>query len=275
MMTKEQVAERIEKKHKDIEKINKRIAKWSVDLSKEELDIAKEYGFMSYDNPLKNETRKKLMAISSAHERSKYFNEVDELARAYRELTEAEATLAKYEVQMTEIVNYENEDKIEVLVDFLNNWRAKAYEWYVKNSEKYIELKEKEDEEFEKYIKTSNLHFSNYREKMYAERRFLTDYYSDIASLTKELTQYKTLDVAKLNKILDDEVTNKYKDLVKRITAVVGEIKDVANLRIGEQRGEINGTVKGTLGTARVETISAGGYNIQVFHYRVLVHKVK
>ena len=79
----------------------------------------------------------------------------------------------------------------------------------------------------------------------------------------------------KLNKILDDEVTNKYKDLVRRITKVVGEIQDVSNLSIGSKQGEINGTVKGTKGIATVDTISAGGYNIQCFHYRVLVHKVK
>ena len=47
---------------------------------------------------------------------------------AYSDLREAQNTLEKYQVQLTEIVNFENEDKIEILVEFLNKWRAQAYD---------------------------------------------------------------------------------------------------------------------------------------------------
>lgn len=94
----------------------------------------------------------------------------------------------------------------------------------------------------------------------------------------------KSFDLEKLNKILAQEKQAKYEDLCNRISAVVGEIQDVSNLSIGNQRGELNGIVMGSKGSARVETIGAGGYNVgeivnvrqgQVFHYRVLVHKIK
>lgn len=81
-------------------------------------------------------------------------------------------------------------------------------------------------------------------------------------------------DLDKLNRILSDEKQGKYEDLINRVTAVVGEITDVSNLSIGRQQGELNGTIEGINGKCSVETIGAGGYNIQCFHYRVLIHKL-
>lgn len=93
-----------------------------------------------------------------------------------------------------------------------------------------------------------------------------------------------SIDEEKLNKVIEDEKVRKYEDLCARISAVVGEITDCDYLSIGAKTGELNGIVTGTNGKARVETIGAGGYNVgtivnvrcgQVFHYRVLVHKLK
>lgn len=85
----------------------------------------------------------------------------------------------------------------------------------------------------------------------------------------------KGFDIEKLNKMLAREKENKYFDLCNRISEVVGEITDARGLSIGRQHGELNGVVDGTKGSARIETIGAGGYNIQCFHYRVLVHKIR
>ena len=82
------------------------------------------------------------------------------------------------------------------------------------------------------------------------------------------------IDEQLLDKYLDKEVESKYKALVARITEKAGEIEDASGLYIANN-GEINGLVKGTKNTVRVETITAGGYNIQILHYRVLVHIVK
>jgi len=45
-------------------------------------------------------------------------------------------------------------------------------------------------------------------------------------------------------------------------------------LRIG-MNGEINGIVRGEKGAVTVETIGVGGWNIQKFHFRVLVKEYK
>ena len=77
-----------------------------------------------------------------------------------------------------------------------------------------------------------------------------------------------------LNKVLDREVTNKRDALIYRTNEKIGDIVDASGLYIGSN-GEINGFVVGTTGKARVETIYAGGYNIQCLHYRVLIKVVK
>ena len=103
-------------------------------------------------------------------------------------------------------------------------------------------------------------------------------------SLSAGHYELRSINEEKLNKVIEDEKVRKYEDLCVRISDVVGKILDCDNLSIGAKTGELNGIVIGTDGKARVETIGAGGYNVgtivnvrcgQVFHYRVLVHKIK
>lgn len=63
-----------------------------------------------------------------------------------------------------------------------------------------------------------------------------------------------------------------------RVEKAVGKAADFSFLcvRSGNsmEGAAINGYVEGEHGRAKVETIHAGGWNIQRFHYRVLVHKL-
>jgi hypothetical protein len=62
-------------------------------------------------------------------------------------------------------------------------------------------------------------------------------------------------------------------DLYNRIKRETGEIVTWNNITVTPKG--LNGYVKGKLGAVNVETIMAGGYNIQRLHYRVILHKVK
>ena len=73
-----------------------------------------------------------------------------------------------------------------------------------------------------------------------------------------------------LDEVLTKEVESKRAKLIARVEKKTGKITDASALRIGAN-GELNGVVKGEKDIAEVNTITAGGYNIQCLHYRVLV----
>lgn len=213
--------------------------------------------------------------------------------------------LDKYNIQLQK----EKAPKNKALVDFLNNWEKMAREWYIENSKYMInEMNKHHDELYtqllnDNYFKMSWEEKRNYRGQFNRYYDSMNKFLKDnefISSTTIELTgvgfykedkenddydslfgyfsskgAYKgSLDMNTLDKRLAQEKQRKYEDLVRRISEVVGEIQDASNLSIGDQNGELNGIVKGSKGSAKVQTIGAGGYNIQVFHYRVLVHKI-
>ena len=61
-------------------------------------------------------------------------------------------------------------------------------------------------------------------------------------------------------------------DLYNRVKAITGEVTDCSNIYWGGKC--LDGYVVGKNGKAKVDTIEAGGYNIQRWHLRVLVHKM-
>lgn len=78
--------------------------------------------------------------------------------------------------------------------------------------------------------------------------------------------------MSKLAKDLIEEANRKYDFIIERTNAIVGEITDASGLTVGS-KDDLNGYIIGTRGVAKVQTIGAGGYNIQCFHFRTLIHK--
>lgn len=76
----------------------------------------------------------------------------------------------------------------------------------------------------------------------------------------------------KLKKDLKDEADRKYDFIIERTNSIVGTITDASDLRVGD-KGDLNGFIKGENGVAKVQTIGAGGYNIQCFHFRTLINR--
>lgn len=111
----------------------------------------------------------------------------------------------------------------------------------------------------------------------YTELNALKKMYYDVAhSISKEVYSADAEDNVnheELDKILEKEMQKRYNNLVTKVTKVTGKIIDASYLTIGVD-GNLNGIIVGEDGKAKVNTIGAGGYNIQCYHFRTLVHKI-
>lgn len=221
-----------------------------------------------------------------------------EVSENLQKLYELKIVADNWEVKYNKSSNFDNEEKIPVLVEFLERWKALAKSWYMENANEYLKLKQNEKKQMEKDFnelsKDDKAYFEKYRGRWWKsdwEARWRQDYYSDIQSLTRDIARLRghsvgdwtnreyvydsvEVDEDKLDKVLETEKKAKYRDLVHRITAEVGTIQDVSHLHIAAT-GQLNGIVTGDKGKASIETVGAGGYAIQCFHYRTLIHKIK
>jgi hypothetical protein len=266
MSKREELLIKIEKKEEQIKKIEKKIAKYEAKKTSEK-EFIKEYGWLTHFEENKD------------YYKEQFIKDCDyEIRYAEQDLRNNQNTLENYKSQLEKIINFEKEDKIQVLVDFLNEWKENAYNWYIENSKRLVELRKNYESELETYLDSYiNRYgdFNSWSHKYRTEKQFEKDYYSSINQFTFEITSYiGRVDTSKLKKALEEEATRKYKDLVKRITEKSGEIVDISKLKIAAN-GDLNGVVIGKKNKVEVETISAGGYNIQCFHYRVLVKVLK
>ena len=302
-MNREELQDRIAKIDTKIEKINKRITKWSVGMSEEAKELCKAvldtkegsqqqsaayHAYRDFYNLHKDDP-----AVENPNDYNKGPS-MYELWSAYVDLRTALATKEKYQTKINEINNFENEEKIPVLVEFLNNWEAQAREYYLENAAHYFDLEVRYKEELDKYLASLDPEYYVPSRKYRYEQDFKSRFMSSVDMLTKDITHIKKKVVYKdekhwdydyvpdsyevdeqlLDRRLKEEKEKKYKDLVNRVTAVVGNIQDVSNLHIAAT-GQLNGIIIGDAASAKVETIGAGGWNVQVFHYRLLIHKIK
>lgn len=192
------------------------------------------------------------------------------LEKAYQQLAELQA---KYKSLK------EEDDAIPLIPtveEFLANWKADAFKWYMLRADQYREVKKEYYQKYEELRSKRN----TFEKGEYAKaiKELDTWRYDQLKNFPTWLQTEVSYNSRKgfeeyLNKMLDKEVYEKRKDLIFRVSDVAGVIKDASHLTI--RNGNINGYVVGDKGNALVETIGAGGYNIQCFHYRVLVKPMK
>lgn len=146
------------------------------------------------------------------------------------------------------------ENKIEALEKFMVHWEELAISFYVELNKEIHKL----DEEAKNLRIVGGQEYKSYRNK-------------------RQALSYKLNGLVTLNQIREavaKERIRKENNFIARVEKVVGCITDATDLKVADNL-ELNGIVIGQEGKARVSTITAGGYNIQCFHFRVLVKKIK
>lgn len=190
----------------------------------------------------------------------------DDIRDGIRKLETLKEQLVRLEQSLEKVKAIEESkpNRIQVIVDFLNQWKEKAMKFYLEEYKNYIadihtlrNMSRETKEEYEEYRKfNSEIHnkYSNFVMDLYGKG-------------DKGREEY-------LNKVLDREVENKYNSFIRRINKIDSNVINVDNLYIGKN-GELNGYITCKTCNIKVQTIYAGGYNIQCLHYRVLVNKVR
>ena len=230
-----------------------------------------------------------------------YYNESD-IRFTQRDIQEAQESLDKYKQQLNEETTKANSRNIPAILNFLEIWKSRNFEFYEKAIKEYFlsrenlkSLQQKQSnysygtDEYKKceieYRAAQEIHY----QKSHGYFRPLTEnekeqkkyrYTSSIKTADGEweyanqflLCQSYDESIEKLQKALELEAQRKYDFIVERTVFLIGTITDATNLKVGA-KDDLNGFIIGENGTAKVQTIGAGGYNIQMFHFRTLINK--
>ena len=282
-----------------IEFLNERISKAEEKISKKENTITKKTALIE----------KKLALIEKTadeHERRWIDYDIrhlkEDIERGRKEIAEIRNSLDKYIAQKNAELEKAASRNVPAIVNFLENWKRKMFDYYNIGLEPCYKMKGE--------LKALVLNLRNYRyctdeyEEALKPYRLLKDEYDEKTCGTFEDVEYinrygrpdkKRVKVtegeweylrpydcydsyeqgaAKLKADLRDEANRKYDFIIERVNAICGTITDASGLKVGA-KGDLNGNIVGERGTAHVQTIGAGGYNIQCFHFRTLVHEVK
>ena len=218
-----------------------------------------------------------------------YYNERD-LTYAERDLERANAALADLEADLTTATEKANSRNNEAILEFLNMWKIRVRTAYMKLFDKYYAERDevynlyrkadawkRDTEEYKAYKEADSAFYAKChgyyeRSERGYKRKVASGEYEGIMQYVERGNNRADAE-ALLDKELNAEADRKYDFIIERTNAICGEIVDASDLRVSEN-GELNGIIIGSRGNAKVTTIGAGGYNIQCFHFRVLVHKV-
>lgn len=228
-----------------------------------------------------------------------YYYSSHDLKVTLRDIEEVQKALDSYRAQLEAEVEKASSRNVPVIIEFLNNWRTRVTEFHLEKFKEYYDERQMvrdlhlnsvsgfcanaDSPEYAAY-KAAEAAFHNKCYGYYEKRAFINRWgkqdYNTIKIKDGEYEWLKpyineyTLDAAmdKFKKDIDKEWIRKYDFIIERTNAIVGQITDASDLRIGAKH-DLNGYIIGTNGRAKVQTIDAGGYNIQCYHFRTLINK--
>lgn len=237
-MTISQIEERIAKAKEKIEKKNATIEKKNKSIKKM-YDLLEKNGF-SYDVDLG------IVYEQNRDLYDKVWNMeylAEDTLRLEKEIKNIQDTISKYEEMLVkETARLADNEKMPSVL---------------------LQLKDNLEEEFyESQIRCRDFLMEEYAEIGYSE--FIKKYrgaYGEIFQTDSEIKK-------------DAKMSAEYfvEDIWRRTREEIGEMTDASNVHVSGHA--LNGVFVGTEGKCSVETIVAGGYNIQREHLRAIIHKM-
>ena len=241
-------------------------------------------------------------AKASGWTKNPYYYSEDDIRRTEKEIKEAENRLAYWVGVGADEDAKAAKRNIKPILDFLEDWKKRVSEYYSKKFDEYYTEQEALRADYKAMESLSwgtpeydkaHKDYEERRKKFYCEcHGYFEQKTFKTPSGRTEYTKVKVKDgkledamvfvagrthqesVERLGKWLVAEANAKYDDIVERASYHCGAIEDASNLKVGA-KGQLDGIVSGNKGKCRIETIGAGGYNIQCYHFRVLIHEVK
>ena len=217
-------------------------------------------------------------AEASNWENNPYYYGERDIRITDRDIEACKASLADYQDKLIKETEKANSRNIKVIVDFLNDWQSKVKEYYLNCLPKFIEARTEYRRIDSEYCDWFNHERRNATpeeigKKREANRKAEKNFYKTWNWLIYYVER-DSINLEKLSKDLQKEADAKYDDIIERTNEITGTITDATNLRVG-LKGDLNGYIIGERGKAKVETIGAGGYNIQCYHFRTLINAMK
>lgn len=218
---------------------------------------------------------KKMERIKAAEatnwEVNPYYYHKEDLKWTGRYIEAAEKALADYREKLNTAKEKAGSRNVPVITEFLENWKAETRNFYIEQVPKYKEAAKEYSE------KRSELNWwsqkGETRKQMEKEWNHLKDRFEAEWGWIAVYMYAGNLELDRLERDLKNEADRKYDFIIERTNAIVGQITDASRLHV--MHFELNGEIKGTKGTAYVQTISAGGWNIQRYHFRTLISKAE
>ena len=214
-------------------------------------------------------------AEASGWENNPYYYDECDKRYTLKDIAEAKEALLKYQEELNKAEEMEASRNVPAITEFLNRWYDNCVEYFISEKALY-------EEALKEFYQKSNEHYAWWnnggyrlpkedRNKIDEEYR---EYRKNFTSAWSHVTQFDhgSLDwESTMKKDLKDEYNRKYDFIINRTNEIVGQITDASHLRIGAKH-DLNGYNIGTRGCCSLKTIGAGGYNIQCFHFRTLIH---